>query len=205
MQTLLSRSRAIIFGLAVFAFAAPALGQALSAQDHADIARVEQYLNAIATLQARFVQIGPRGELAQGMFYLSRPNRLRFEYDAPAPILVVADGLRLIFYDKELDQENAWPIATTPLAPLLARTVSLTKQVTSVRRDLGVLRLTLIYPDRPGEGSLTLVFSDDPLELRQWTVVDAQVLSTVIALSAVEKNLAVDPDLFFLPDRPQAR
>lgn len=187
------------------AFASPARAE-LSQQDLADVARVEEYLNGFTTAKARFVQIGPRGEIAEGNFYLSRPNRLRFEYDPPLPILIVGDGLRLIYYDKELDHENAWPIGATPLAPLLGRTVTLGKLVRAVERDRGVLRVTLVDPDRADEGSLTLVFTDGPLELRQWTVVDAQMLSTVIALSNLTPNPPqLDPDLFFLPERPERR
>ena len=94
---------------------------ALTAADQADVGRAEQYLNAITTLQAKFLQIGPRGEIAEGVFYLARPGKLRFEYNPPAPALIVADGFRLVFYDRDLDQVTAWPVGATPLAPLLAR------------------------------------------------------------------------------------
>lgn len=185
--------------------ALPASAQTLSPEDRADVARVEAYFNAITTMKARFTQVGPRGEIAEGWFYLSRPNRLRFEYDPPVPVMVVADGFRLIYYDKQLDQENAWPVASTPLGPILSGTVSLQKMVRRVEREPGTLRLTLIDPDRADEGSLTLVFTDQPLELRQWTVVDAAGLNTVVALNNAELNTRVDPDLFFLPERPAER
>jgi outer membrane lipoprotein-sorting protein len=176
----------------------------LTDQDRADVARAEAYLNGIMTMKAKFTQIGPRGEIAEGTFYLSRPGRMRFEYQPPAKILVVADGLRVIYYDKELDHENAWPIGGTPLAPLLARRIEFNpNSIVAVARDRGVLRITLVDPQRRDEGSLTLVFSDGPIELRQWTVLDAQGLSTVIALQAMEINPAVDPDLFFAPERKQ--
>ncbi|MBM3508186.1 MAG: outer membrane lipoprotein carrier protein LolA [Alphaproteobacteria bacterium] len=174
----------------------------LTADNRADIARAEQHLNAIVTMKARFTQIGPRGEIAEGTFYLNRPGRLRFEYEPPAKTLVVADGLRLIYYDKELDHENQWPIAATPLAPLLAQRVDLGPGAVAVRKQAGVLRIALVDARRREDGVLTLVFSDNPLELRQWTVVDAQGLTTVIALSAVEINPQLEPDLFRPPERP---
>ncbi len=193
--------------LIVLLFALPAGAQQLTAppittEDRADVARVEAHLNGITTMKAKFVQIGPRGEIAEGTFYLSRPGRMRFEYDPPAKILVLADGLRVIYYDKELDHENAWPIGGTPLAPLLARRIEFNpNSVIAVARQSGSLRITLIDPQRRDEGSLTLVFTDGPLELRQWTVLDTQGLSTVIALSSMEINPTVDPDLFFAPER----
>lgn len=197
--------KALFAAILALILALPASAQQLSAEDLVDVARVEAYFNAITTLKARFTQVGPRGEIAEGWFYLSRPNRLRFEYDPPVPIMVVADGLRLIYYDKELEQENAWPVANTPLGPILGRTVSLQKMVRRVEREAGTLRLTLVDAARADEGSLTLVFTDHPLELRQWTVVDAAGLSTVISLANVELNTRVDPDLFFLPERRPER
>ncbi len=181
--------------------AAPARAE-LAAPDKADVARAEQYLNGITTMKARFIQIGPKGEIAEGLFYLARPGKLRFEYDPPAPALVVADGIRLVFYDRELDQVTAWPVGATPLAPLLARTVDFTANgfAQSVARDPGVLRVTLIDPGRPREGSLTLVFQDKPLELRQWVVLDAQGLNTVVALSDTQINPPLEAGLFVFSD-----
>ncbi len=194
--------------LLVLCFALPAAAQQtrLSPDDLADVVRVEAYFNAITTLKARFVQLGPRGEIAEGAFYLNRPGRLRFAYDPPSPVVMVADGLRLIYYDKQLDQENAWPIAATPLGPLLARQVLFDRNaILGVVRQPGVLRITIVDAQKRDEGSLTLVFSDGPLELRQWTVVDVQGLTTVVALSTLEMNPVLDPDLFRPPERPPER
>jgi outer membrane lipoprotein-sorting protein len=197
--------RTLLVALFVLLLAAPAGAQQLTPDDVAAVARVEAYFNQIKTLKARFTQVGARGEIAEGWFYLSRPNRLRFEYDPPVPVMVVADGFRLIYYDKQLDQENAWPVAGTPLGPILADTVALQKMVRRVEREPGSLRITLVDPGRADEGSITLVFTDQPLELRQWTVIDAAGLSTILSLTNAEINTRVDADLFFLPDRPAER
>lgn len=197
-----------LLALLVLCLALPAAAQQtrLLPDDLADVVRVETYFNAITTLKARFVQLGPRGEIAEGVFYLNRPGRLRFAYDPPSPVVMVADGLRLIYYDKQLDQENAWLIAATPLGPLLARQVMFDRNaILGVVRQPGVLRITIVDPRRRDEGSLTLVFSDGPLELRQWTVVDVQGLTTVVALSTLEMNPVLDPDLFRPPERPPER
>ncbi len=201
MRTLL----AVLFVLLALPAAAQQARE-LSPQDLADVARVEAYFNAITTMKARFTQVGPRGEIVEGWFYLNRPGRLRFEYDPPSPVLVVADGFRLIYYDKQLDQENAWPVAGTPLGPLLAREVTFDrKAVIGVSRDPGVLRVTVVDPGKRDEGSMTLVFSDGPLELRQWTVVDVQGLSTIVALTNLEMKPVLDPDLFRPPERKEER
>lgn len=195
------RPRSLLIALAVALGAGPASAE-LDEQDLADVARIDRYFNDITTLSARFVQIAPSGEVSEGDFFLRRPGRLRFEFAPPVPILIVADGFRLVFYDRELGQVSAWPVGATPLGPLLARTVGLAASghAQSVARAPGLLRLTLIDPDRTDEGSLTLVFRDQPLELRQWEVTDVQGLMTVIALSGMRINPALDPQLFIFHD-----
>ena len=174
----------------------------LNEQDLGHIVRVEAYFNAITTLSARFSQIAPGGEVSLGDFYLRRPGRLRFEYAPPVPLLIVADGFRLIFYDHELGQVSAWPVQATPLGPLVARTVDFinTGHAQAVEAAPGILRLTLVDPDRPEDGSITLVFRDDPLELRQWEVTDPRGLVTVVILTGMRLNPILAPELFVFDD-----
>ena len=174
----------------------------LSEQDLANVARVEAYFNAITTLSAQFSQIAPNGQVAQGDFYLRRPGRLRFEYAPPVPLLIVADGFRLILYDHELGQVNAWPVAATPLGPLVAGTVDFINSghAFAVETEPGILRLTLVDPDRPDDGSIALVFRDDPLELRHWEVTDPQGLVTVVVLTGMRIDPDLEPELFVFTD-----
>lgn len=175
---------------------------ALSADDLTSIGKVEDYMNGITSLAASFVQIGPRGELSRGRFYMRRPGRLRFEYDPPVPLLIVADGLWLVLYDKELNQVTRLPLYETPLGVLVAENVNLSKdvEVTRVDRQAGLLRVQLIDRDRPDEGWLSLAFSDPPLELRQWHVQDAQGGITNVALSDMQIGTKLDPELFVFTD-----
>src|SRR5690606_33814476 len=112
----------------------------VAADDAAALEGVEDYLNSIETLQARFVQIGPQGQISEGDLYLRRPGRLRFEYEPPVPILIVADGTWLVLYDKELEQVQRYPVYETPLGVLVARKVDLNDpniRITDVVRDAG--------------------------------------------------------------------
>ena len=185
---------------------APARAE-LTEQDLADLSRVEAYLNGISTLSARFLQLGPGDQEAQGHFFLRRPGRLRFEYAPPIPILIVADGFRLVFHDQELGQVSAWPVQATPLGPLVARTVDLTSsgRAQAVNRSAASLRVTLIDPDNPDRGSLVLVFQDRPLELKQWQGTDSQGLITVVSLSNLRIGLTLQPELFIFndPEEPE--
>ena len=175
-----------------------AAAAALSDLDLADIARAEAYLNSIQTMKARFIQVGPQGGLSEGNFYLRRPGRLRFEYDPPIPVLVVADGTWVVFYDSEINQVTRLPLGSTPLAVLLRDEIRLrgSVTVTEVERATGTLRITVIDTEAPDQGTITLVFSDRPLALRQWLIRDPQGLETSIAMSRAQFNLILEPTLF---------
>ncbi|HEY1936123.1 MAG TPA: outer membrane lipoprotein carrier protein LolA [Acetobacteraceae bacterium] len=174
-------------------------------QDAADIARVEAYLNGIRTLQAHFLQVAPDGQLSQGTAWLERPGHLRFQYDPPNPYLLVTGYGQLIFEDRSIKQVSEIPLSRTPLGILLADHVSLSGgiTVTGIRRLPGQIQLTVVRTASPGDGSLTLVFSENPLALRQWTVVDAQRRATHVTLYNVETGVSLNPKLFEFVDPQQ--
>ena len=136
--------------MALHAQAAPAL----SAQDEADIARVQAYLNTITTLKARFQQIAPDGSISGGVAWIDRPGRMRFEYDPPAPFLLVAGHGLLVFNDSKLQQTSNIPIGRTPLGLLLSDNLKLSGDVTviGVQRYPGQLQITLQRTATPGDG-----------------------------------------------------
>lgn len=170
----------------------------LDAEQQEALAEVEAYLNGVKSLRARFIQVAPDGGLAEGDFYLRRPGRLRFEYDPPVPILIVGDGFLLHYQDKELGQINEWPIFDTPIGSLSRDEVGFGKDllVTDVKTDPGRIVVTVVRREDPGEGSLTLYFTRDPMTFAQWRVKDAQGQVTTVALEDLEINVAVSAELF---------
>ena len=175
---------------------------ALTAQDRADIARVETYLNGLHTLKARFMQIAPDGRSSEGQAWLERPGRMRFQYDPPAPFLLIAGHGLLVFNDRQLNQTSNLPLDRTPLGILLRDDVQLSGDITVSRitRLPGQLQVTLFRTATPNEGTLTLVFADNPLALRQWSVLDAQRQETRISLFDVALGGTFDQSLFAFVD-----
>ena len=183
----------------------PALGHAqaaLSADDLADVARAETALNAIHTLKARFQQIAPNGSISGGTAWLDRPGRMRFQYDPPAPFLLVAGYGLLVFHDSQLQQTSNIPLGRTPLGLLLQDNLKLSGAVTvtKVVRYPGQFQVTVLRTASPAEGSITLIFADNPLALRSWTVIDAQRQETRISLFDVELGGKFDSSLFAYVD-----
>ncbi len=195
--------RILLLALAMFfvtqAQAASPARVPLSAQDKADVERAESYLNAITTLKARFLQISPNGASVEGDAYLSRPGKLRMQYDPPSPLLVVADGSFLIIHDSQLGEPSYIPLGSTPAGILVRAGVKLNGEdvvVTRIVRLPGVLRISVADAEDPAAGEITLVFSDKPFALKQWQVKDAQHQVTTVSLYQSQSGLTLDTKLF---------
>ena len=197
---MIHRRTALLAGLSIVGLGAMTRRAAaqMSTQDRADLARVEGYLNGIRSLRAHFVQTAPDGNVTQGVTLLQRPGKMRFQYDPPSPFLLVANHGILFFHDSQLNQTTNIPLSRTPLGILLSdqTTLSGDVSVTKLVRLPGFLQVTLVRSASPGEGTLTLFFSDNPLMLKQWVVVDQQGKQTRVAFTNMEVGASVDARLF---------
>lgn len=203
-----ARLAALLLFAGLTAWPAPDIAAAptrarLSEADRADLARVEDYLAQVQTLRARFLQVSSNGEFAEGDLFLSRPGKMRIDYDPPMPILIVADGRWLVFYDEELEQVSYVPLGSTPASILTRENLSFTGQdliVTDYRNAAGTIRITVVKADEPKAGTVTLVFDANPVVLRKWSVVDAQGLETQVTLVTSRAGVPLNDDLFFFAD-----
>jgi outer membrane lipoprotein-sorting protein len=186
--------------------AEPVAAFTLTDQDRADLARIEEYFNSFSTLRARFQQYAVDSGTSTGNIYLRRPGKLRVEYDPPVPIVIVADGILVSYYDKELDQVDQLPLKSSPVWFLLEERVTFDDHITivGIDRDASSLRIAMYQTNDPDAGQVTLVFTDNPLELRQWTVVDAQGTEVRVGLEQVALGGALANELFATP-APQSR
>jgi outer membrane lipoprotein-sorting protein len=188
---------------------APSWARALTPADTADLQRVQDYMNNIHTLQSRFEQISNDGGVATGTIYLSRPGKMRVEYDPPVPILLVATDNRIWYYDKKLQQVSFFDLKDTPAWFLLQDNVSFGGDisVTNLERDPGALRVTVTEAKNPSLGQATLVLADKPLELKKWQIVDAQQKTVIVTLDDPHYGAPLNPSLFYWTDPrpPDAR
>jgi outer membrane lipoprotein-sorting protein len=188
---------AAFFVTGIAAQAAP-----LKAQDVTDLNKVSAYLNAITSLQASFVQVGPNGELDQGTIYARKPGRLRFEYAPPSPYLIVSDGITIAVANSKVRTVDRYPLVDNPLSLILREGVDLSKdaRISAVERQAGTLRITATEKSGPMKGQVTLIFAYPATELRQWIITDAQGLQTMIALKNMKTEVPLGPELFILRD-----
>ena len=167
--------------LALFAgllgLAGPATAQTVQGRNHEALLKVERYLDSIRTMQSKFYQAGADGSVTRGTIAMKRPGRLRIEYAPPSPALIIADGRWFIFYDKELEHPSYTPIDDTLAGFLVRKKIRLSGDVKVTRyvHEKGVIRVSIVHRDEPEQGSLTFLFSDNPLKLLQWQVIDSQI------------------------------
>jgi outer membrane lipoprotein-sorting protein len=190
--------RLILTLLFVLAAMAPASAAKWTAQQSADLDRVSAYLNSIKTMRGGFTQIGPQGQVDQGKFYILKPGKIRFDYDPPNPTLVISDGLSIAVYNTRLNTANRYPLTGTPLNLLLSDHLDLKKSsvITGLQHSPGQLIVTGRASDRNATGNITIVFTDPTLELRQWTIVDAQGLPTTVSINNVQQGVPLPESAF---------
>lgn len=197
-RTLISALAGLLFVVGLLAGPVSPLAAELSAEDRADIARVEKYFNGIRSMRSSFLQASSTGNVARGTVWLRRPGRMRFEYEAPSPILITSDGNLITYQDLELKQTNQIPLFTSPLSVLVEDDVRFDRALTveEVRKESNVLRITVRQRDEPDQGYVTLVFQDQPMALKQWTIVDAQQVSVKVALLDPAFGVTIANELF---------
>lgn len=166
--------------------------------------QIETYLNSIKTLEADFVQTSSNGGTAEGKLYIAKPNKIRMEYDDPTSVLIVGDGNYIVYNDKELDQVTHIDYDDIPASLILANDIKIDGKnikASNFYQDAGITSVTLDYKDKGDVGPITLLFSNNPLELKQWKIVDPQNIEVKISLYNSMQDGKLDSNLFKFKDK----
>ncbi len=171
-------------------------GHAVQAQ--AGAPEIENYFNSIRTLQSRFVQSNPDGSIVQGTLSVRRPGRMRFEYDPPSQLKIVADGLQVTLWDPATRDFGQWPIGWTAASFLVREPLKLSGDLTveSLQRIDGELRVTLTQTRKPQEGRIVVRLAENPMTLRGWSIIDNRGNKVDVALTDLRTGLQLADSLF---------
>ena len=162
------------------------------------LTQANRTLNAVTRLQGRFVQNSPDGSRATGTFYLQQPGKLRFEYNAPATLMIISDGTTVYTHDSALRTTDRTALRNTPLNLVLRGNVNLERDanVTRVARQGDWMFVNVRDRNGLAEGQLTLWFNGPNADLRAWDVVDATGARTRVTLNGLTMPASFDPTLF---------
>jgi outer membrane lipoprotein-sorting protein len=169
------------------------------ATQKAQAAKVSSYLSSLQTLVGNFVQVGPDGSKTKGDFYIQKPGKVRFEYEAPSPIAIIADGSSLAVRDRKLATQDIYPLSQTPLRYLLSDRIDLLKDTNVVSVTADDLFISITIEEKQaliGTSRLMLMVGAKDGQLKQWTVTDPQGYDTTVAVYNLDTSKKVDPGLF---------
>ncbi|WP_121093436.1 LolA family protein [Roseinatronobacter ekhonensis] len=171
--------RSLFMSLPVLALVRPAYAERIP------LGEISRYFNGFSTAEGEFTQINPDGSLSTGRIYIRRPGRVRFEYDPPEDSLVMAGGGQVAIFDARSNQgPSQYPLRRTPLNLILERNVDFgNRRMVVGHTDDGTTTTVIAQdPENPQYGSIRLVFSANPTELRQWVIRDDTGAETTVIL-----------------------
>ena len=171
----------------------------ITPEQRAVIDRVSRYLSSVQILNGKFVQVGPDGRRTQGEFYMSKPGKVRFEYDPPAKIDIVADGQSVVIRDRNLATQDVYPLSQTPLRFLLSDRVDLLRDTNLVAVYADGVFITVVVEEKNpliGTSRLMIMFGAHDMQLKQWTVTDPQGFDTTVAVYDLDTTRRPDPNIF---------
>jgi outer membrane lipoprotein-sorting protein len=169
------------------------------ANQKAQAGKVSAYLSSLSTLSGNFVQVGPDGSRTTGDFYIQKPGKVRFEYDAPTTIAMIADGSSLAVRDNKLATQDIYPLSQTPLRYLLSDRIDLMRDTNVVAVTADDLYISVTIEEKNalvGTSRLMLMIGTKDNQLKQWTVTDPQGYDTTVAIYNLDTIKKPDPGLF---------
>ena len=161
--------------------------------------KVSAYLTRVQVMSGDFAQIGPDGRRSQGQFYVQKPGKVRFDYDSPSRIDIIADGSSVVVRDRKLATQDVYPLSQTPLRFLLADRIDLLKDATVTAVSADETYVTVLVEEKHaviGTSKLMMMFGAKDFQLKQWIVTDPQGYDTTVALSNLDTAKRPDPDMF---------
>ncbi len=172
---------------------------AFTPAQRAQVDKVSAYLSSVQQLVGDFVQVGPDGSRVRGEFYVQKPGKIRFEYEPPSPIEIIADGQSVVVRDRKLATQDLYPLSQTPLRFLLSDRIDLLKEtnVVGVRADDAVVTVTIEENQALiGTSRLMMMLGAKDFQLKQWTITDPQGYDTTVAVSNLDNSKRPDPNMF---------
>src|SRR5262245_7808690 len=170
----------------------------LTPDQSARVKEVANYIQGFKTLQGEFTQVCSKGNVSKGVFVISKPGKMRFEYAAPNPFIIISDGTWVTIKNRSKDKAEEYPLSQTPLRLVLDDDIDLLKEANILEVEIkdGFTTITLQDRKKTVPGHLILVYDETKKALQQWVVVDGQGRRTTVSLENIVAGGNPDPKLF---------
>jgi len=175
--------------------------QDLAESYKSDLQEVENYLNNIKNLSAKFVQESAEGNLVEGKFLLSRPGKMRIEYSAQPKVILVVNGAVLSYFDVELDEISRLSTNTTPASFLTRENISFSAkdvEITNVKKTADQIKISVMKKNRKEAGEFSLIFSTNPLRFDKMEVKNDLDQTIRVTLSDIDFISQISDKMFVL-------
>ncbi|HET7412629.1 MAG TPA: outer membrane lipoprotein carrier protein LolA [Pararhizobium sp.] len=162
--------------------------------------QIANHFSSVKTMTGDFVQIGPAGQQSGGTFFIERPGKIRFNYDASSPLKVISNGQSVAIGNTKLGTWQLYPLSKTPLKLLLSEHIDLTgSMVKSVKEAPDLITIVLGDQSIFGNSTITMMFDPATYDLKQWTITDAQGKQTTVMIYDVKTGVQLASSLFRIP------
>ncbi|MDR1693689.1 MAG: outer membrane lipoprotein carrier protein LolA [Lactobacillaceae bacterium] len=190
-----------IFGIVAILLSFSSIAQADEAES---IQKIEIYLNSIKTMEADFIQIASNGASSQGKLFIKKPNKINMEYTDDTNISLIGDGKYVVYHDKDLDQVTHISYKDIPATLILANDIKIDGKKLKAHnfyKDGGITSVTFEYTESDNIGPITLVFNNEPFELKQWKIIDPQGIEISLSLYNIKRDMKLNDSMFRFKDK----
>ena len=162
----------------------------------------EDWFNTITTMKADFTQVASDGTAATGELHLRRPHRMKIIYDLEEPLILLTTPVWLHVDRPEDRRVTSYPIRETPLSLILKEEVKLRDPDFQTRHRVrnGITSIVLTKDTGEGAGQLTLEFTNEPFELRRWSIRDSADVTTTVTLQNMRFGHSYENKFFAVKD-----
>lgn len=173
----------------------------LLAKYKSDLEKIEKYLNNINSLAANFTQTTHLGEQSEGMFYLQKPGKLRWEYYGPEPLIIVVSGKTVTHYDVELDEISYLRVENKLASFLTQENIRFDDKdiiINKINKSKDYIAITISDLENEYINNVTLQFSLKKLSIDSIITSDMAGNSSVVYFKSIEYDKPLDKKLFLL-------
>jgi len=174
----------------------------LSAEQQQALANIDAYLNSFSLLEGKFIQIAPNGNQSDGVFFISRPGKIRFHFNPPSQVDIIASNGKVAVRDQRVGTQDEYPLSKTPLRYLLSDRIDLLEPglVNDVQIGNGLVQVTIVEKSNLVSGQITMTFDSNTYALQRWVVTDAQGGQTSFGIYDTVIGKPQNPQLFWIVD-----